>query len=214
MRFVQKISDLETNIAARKKEIPEEWKAVRILVKEKNSSFELLDNANHRFDLAGMERIAGKVTQETMHLLNQRAKIIKRNPEKTSLEEAVLSDLSAFRVKRENIKDFPGWMGSISRIEAEKRLAGKPAGTYLLRKGDGVNESIGKNLSDMYQQQIFPFLLTVAQVGGGVSEFLLLQTDWGWTLYKDDPYLEEYEYFEKLSSLLTRIYPIAKNPLL
>lgn len=214
MRFVQKISELEANIAARKREFPEEWKAVRMIVNEKSSSFELFDNTNHRIKLTELERLAGKVTQETIHLLNQRAKVIKRNPEKTSLEEAVLSDLSAFRVKRETIENFPGWMGSISRIEAEQRLADKPVGTYLLRKGDTVTESIGKNLSESYQQNIIPFLLSVAAGEGKVSEFLLLQTDWGWTLYRDDPYLEEYEHFEKFSSLLSRIHPLAKNPLL
>ena len=117
------------------------------------------------------------------------------------------------RISMENIENFSGWMGPISRIEAEERLNNKPVGTYLLRQADDVTASIGKNLSEMHHQQILPFLLTAAIEGGEVTDFLILHTKWGWTLYQDDPYLEEYEYFAKFQSLIDSLRPIAVKPL-
>ena len=110
-----------------------------------------------------------------------------------------------------------GWMGSLSRIEAEHKLDGKPVGTYLLREGDGLTASTAFHLAQENLLEIVPYLLTVVEGEEKIADILIIQTNRGWILYHDDPNLSDkalYTYFPTLRAVLDYLKPIATRPVL
>src|SRR5690606_17136074 len=103
-----------------------------------------------------------------------------------------------------------------SRKEAEEFLKEKPVGTYLLREGDSVTQSMVKCLSETNHMSIRPLILTTVEKEEKISDLLLLQTELGWTLYLDDPLLKSplYHYHFSLQDLLDSLKEIACYPLL
>ncbi len=225
MRFAQKISALEHRIARKgtKKESAEDWKEIHIVVQQKSARdvphFEVRDTHNHSLKLkpSDLDPLAWRIASETLDILNKKAKEVKGHPEMLP-EEAVLQDLSSIRLspQKEQIEDLPGWMGSMSRIAAEEKLMRKPVGTYLLREGDEITISMAFHFSEENFLSIHPYVLTVVEKDQKISEFLLLQTDQGWTFYHDDPNLKDreiYRYYPSAQALLRSLNQIAKHPI-
>ncbi len=226
MRFAKKISSLEHHISRSRKvgrgETPGDWKEIQIIVSQETPAevahFEVLDAKNRSLNPADIEPLAWKIASETLDILNQKAEQVKGENKDLLPEEVVLKDLSSIHisVSKDRIEDLPGWMESLSRIEAEQMLQGKPVGTYLLREGDELTVSISFHVAEENLLQIRPYLLTVVEQEGKVSDILLLQTGKGWTLYQDDPNLKDpvlYKYFSSPQGLLRQISGIARFPL-
>ena len=224
MRFAQKISALEHHISRKgsRKETIEDWKEIQIVVHQKSARetahFEVRDAQNHSLKASDLDPIAWRIASETLDVLNSKAKEIKGQQGGMLAEEAVLQDLSSIHLtsQRERIEDLPGWMGSLSRIDAEQILNGKAVGTYLLREGDEITLSIAFHFSEENLLSIHPYLLTVVEIDQKISDILLLQTDKGWTLYHDDPNLKDrelYPFSPSLQALLHELSPIARQPL-
>lgn len=222
MRFAQKISAIERHIVRKGKENIEDWKEIHIVVHQKNSKavahFEVVDTRDHSLKPADLAPIAWKIASETIEVLNEKAKEVKAAAPEMLAEEAILSDLSSIHLAqaKEQVEGVPGWMGSLSRIDAEKILASRPIGTYLLRHGDEITVSIAFHFSEENLFPIYPYLLTVVEKEEKISDILLLQTGKGWTLYHDDPNLKDadlYRYHSSLQALLQSIYKIARYPL-
>ncbi|PIS02886.1 MAG: hypothetical protein COT85_02315 [Chlamydiae bacterium CG10_big_fil_rev_8_21_14_0_10_42_34] len=224
MRFARRIKALEQHISQKEgnADKAEDWKEVRIVVHEKSKKdpvqFEVKDAHNESLNTKDLEPLAWRIAGETMDVLNQRAKEVLGKMHNRLAEEAVLEDLSTIYVieSKERIDDLPGWMGSLSRIDAEEILDGKPLGTYLLREGDEITVSIAFHFSEENLLAIHPYLLTVVEADEKISDVLLLQTNKGWTLYQDDPNLQDgmlYEYFSSPQGLLQKISGTAKYPL-
>lgn len=216
MRFAQKISNIESHISRRggKKETAEEWKEIRIIVQQESpgeaAHFEVQDAQNQSLKPTEIDPLAWRIASETLDLLNLKAKEVVGKHTEMLPEEAVLKDLSSIHISpvKEQIENFPGWMGSIDRIEAEQILNGKPEGTYLLRQGDELTLSISFHFEEENLLQIHPYLVTVVEKEGKISDILLLQTNKGWTLYHDDPNLNDaalYQYCPSLRSLLLKL---------
>lgn len=222
MRFPQKIRALEHHIAKRtNKETVEEWKEVRIVVRQNSRRepvhFELLDTENHSLKSSDLEPLSWRVTKETLAVLNQKVKEVKRSD--MLPEEAALQDLSSiqFELQSDGIETLPGWMGSLNRIEAEVRLTGKMVGTYLIRDGDEITLWMSFQFAEENHLYIRPYLLTVVETEEKISDILLLKTDKGWILYNDDPNLADeitYHYYPSPQSLVRSLHKIATNPLM
>lgn len=113
-------------------------------------------------------------------------------------------------------RHIPGWAGHISRIEAEHRLEGQAVGTFVLRDGDDLNDRILSALQRSNREHLESCLLTVVASEGKISEYLIVHTPEGWTLYQDNPDLRDhsqYKFSHTLDELLTKISSIAKRPL-
>jgi hypothetical protein len=216
MRFAKKISEIENHISRKggKKEIPEDWKEIRIIVQQDNpgqaAHFEVQDAQNQSLKPAEIDPLAWRIASETLDVLNLRAKEVLGQHAEMLPEEAVLKDLSNIHIskEKEQIENFPGWVGSIGRIEAEQILNGKAVGTYLLREGDELTLSISFHFAEENLLEIHPYLVTVVEKEGKISDILLLQTNKGWTLYHDDPDLNDkalYQYFPSLRTLLLKL---------
>lgn len=224
MHFVKKISYLASQVLKepRKKETPEDWKKVQIIVSQSSATdkprFEILDNENDALTPKGLEPLAWKVASETVALLNQKSAQIPKIATETLPEKEVLKDLSSIHisVNLKKIEDLPGWMGFLSRLEAEEILQNHSTGTYLLREGDDLTVSIVFHVSEENALSIRPYLLTVVESPGKISDILLLETNQGWTCYHDDPNLKDktlYKYFSTPQELLAQFKMIARFPL-
>lgn len=223
MRFAQKISALEHHISRKgtRKESAEDWKEIHIIVQQNTpreaASFEVLDNSDHALNPSDIDPLAWRIASETVDVLNARAKEVKGTHGEMLPEEEVLHDLSTIHLatQKERIEDLPAWKGSLSRIEAEKKLMGKPIGTYLLREGDEITVSISFHFAEENLLSIHPYLLTAVEEEGKVADILLLETNKGWIVYHDDPNLKDpklYHYYPTAQSLLHTL-SMARHPL-
>lgn len=224
MRFAQKISALEHHIARKgsRKESAEDWKEIQIIVHQKtpreSAHFEVLDTHNHSLKPSDLDPLAWRIASETVEVLNQKAKEVKGTHAEMLAEEAVLHDLSSIHLstQKEQIEDLPGWMGSLSRIEAEQILENKPVGTYLLREGDEITVSIAFHFSEENLLSIHPYLITVVEKDLKIADILLLKTEKGWIQYHDDPNLKDsllYQYYPSPQAILHALHQIARNPI-
>lgn len=218
MRFAQKISALEKELLQNSKKgaSHQDWKEIVIVVHDGSMpAFEVVDAKNHPLNPKELDPLAWKVASETISILNFRAK--EDGFEKGPIEKAVLRDFSQIHLiaKEDQIEGFPGWMGSLTRLEAEKRLEGKKIGTYLLREGDEITLSCMFHLQEENLTHIRSFLMTVVQEEAKISDILLLKTDQGWSFYHDDPNLHDlkiYRYFPSFEALLDQLRSIAAYP--
>lgn len=220
MRFAQKISSLSFPRKPNPFVHPSDWKEIHLIVVDPSPQelvqFEVLDTKDCSLKPSELEPIAWKIASETLHVLNQKAKEIRRVDIGLLPEEQILQDLSFIQlsIHKEPIENFSGWAGSISRLEAEKKLQGKPEGTYLLREGDEITLSIAFQLGETNLLSVHPYLLTVVEKQGKISDLLLLDTDRGWIFYEDDPDLKDQAYpcFAHLSDLLNMLKERARHP--
>lgn len=219
MRFAQKISSLEQHFPRKAKGSPEDWKEVRLIVEQKSSQapvhFEVRDTHNKELKPADVEPLAWRIANETLEVLNVKGKEVHAVPPEMLPEEMVLQDLSSIHLSPHGgrIDDLPGWAGHINRIEAERKLANKAVGTYLLREGDPVTVSLAFQLSLSNRTSAHPYILTVVEKEKKISDCLILHTDKGWLHYSDEPHLDRYKCFPTPHALLNELSPFARHPL-
>lgn len=224
MRFAKKITALEYRISKKtvETEAAGDWKEVRMVVFEKKkakpSHFEINDPHDAPLKPSDVDPLAWKIASETLTILNQKAAEIEHLPESVLPEEAVLEDLSSIHLgaPKEEIEDLPGWMGTLDRLEAELRLNQKPVGTYLLREGDKVTRRASYHIGEENFLSIHPYVLTVVEEEGKISDILILKTNMGWMFYHDNPNLKDkdvYSYYSSPRELLGSIQKVARYPL-
>jgi hypothetical protein len=116
---------------------------------------------------------------------------------------------------QENIKDLPGWKGSINHEDAEKLLLSKEPGTYLLRLEDPITESIKENLKKANDNDIECYVLTIVEEFDKIEDILLIKMKDKWLLFHDDPDLKDnfYHQFNSLKDILESLKTKAKYPL-
>lgn len=209
MRFAQKISNIE--LSRKSTGVAEDWKEAHLIVHTKDKlHFEMKD-------LSDLEPLSQRIANETVEILNQKADELTTIPQEMLEEEAVLQDLTTLHIgsTKEQIQDMPGWMSSISRIDAEKMLKNRPVGTYLLREGDEITIASAFHFEEQIHLNIHPYLLTVVETEEKIVDIILFQTSKGWTFYHDDPNLKDpiYHYFPNAKALISSIGSIAKRPL-
>lgn len=219
LRFAQKITQLEHHFPRKPKTALEDWMGLLIEVHEKGEyevHFEFKDESGHPLKAQGLDPLAWKIAKETLRVLNLKGKDIHKITPEVLLEEAALQDLSNIHLAppKEEIEDLPGWAGSINRLQAEQMLTKEPIGTYLLREGDEIIQCSAFHLEETNQVAVHPFVLTDVQKDEKISDILLLQTDKGWTLYQDDPNLDDlaYHFYASPQALIFTLKDFAKIP--
>lgn len=220
MRFPEKIRSLEPRFSRGLKGSPADWKETHLIVKNDSKSkvhFEVLDESDRALQPSDLERVAWEIANETLQVLNLMAEEAKATIADQLPEEVVLQDLTAIHmaVSPGKLENQAGWQGSISRIEAEKRLAKKSIGTYLLREADSVSRLTAAQLSQENRLALYPYILTVVEEEGKIGERLLFQTERGWFCYREEPNLRDsgYQYYSTLSALLFSLQSYARYPL-
>jgi hypothetical protein len=222
MRFAKSINALETHISKRasQQDSVADWKEVKIIVFEKGKKdaahFEIGDSLEHPLESSDIDPLAWKIAGETLAILNQKAKHC--HSDSKLPEEELLSDLSDVRLfsTKDEISDLPGWVGTLERKEAEKRLLQKSVGTYLLRAGDEATFKAAFHLEEANSISVYPYLITMVDEDEKISEILILKTSLGWTIYSDNPDLKDrtvYSYYPSIKELLQSMGNLAKNPL-
>lgn len=191
----------------------EEWIQIQLEV-------ENVDNQIPHFSLdsespSELTALASRILSETLNTLNQLAiqNPTQGFPEIPEME--LLTNLPNLDLELPGAADMPGWKGEIDRMAAEKFLNYCPKGTYLLRQGDEFAYAVAESLSETHKMRVKPCLITIKEEDKRVSEALFLFTDLGWTIYRDNPELNdpEYQYFSTLQETLWVLAPQAKKPL-
>lgn len=222
MRFAKKIDFLEAHLVRKegKKESAADWKEVLFTYRWASPGwvFELVDLKGHALNPHFFSESAWQIASETMNYFNYRAKEVGEPKGEISLLDLVLEDLSSIHLAppQERIESQPGWSGALSRIQAEERLKNRPIGTYLLRQGDEVTLSMASHLAEENLLSVRPYLMTLVEEEEKIADILLLQTNKGWTLYRDDPDLQDralYPFFPSFQLLLRHIHPKAQFPI-
>jgi hypothetical protein len=199
----------------------EEWIEIRIQVEvreNKSARFDARNEKNQPFKTGGLAPLARRIVVETLETLNS---IAREHPPKTPdilPEEAALEDLSEIHLSeiKDTMEEMPGWCGEIDRIKAEKKLQNQPLGTYLLHGTGPITRIVVLRLSDSNQMTVKACLITIKDIDKKISEQLILQTDLGWTIYRNNPNLKdlkEYTYFNSLPEALRNLELRAKTPL-
>lgn len=191
----QRIHELEERLSKERKGERDlsSWKEVQLNVSSVSGK--------PHFGVVGLEALeigAQKVIRASLEILNGEAPA-----EKGALPERELETL-------------PGWAGRVDRMGAEKLLRGCPVGTYLLREADSIIQSSTFHMAKENHLAVHPFILTIVEEGGKISDILLLKTEKGWLIFADDPNLEDpeiYKYFPSVALILVEMNQIAKFPL-
>lgn len=209
MRFAQKISELEHRVfrKEKRKEGAADWKETHLIVEQsaRETHFELLDAKDHPIKPSELDPLAWKIAKETVQVLNLKSQESKAPPE-TLPEEAALQDLSSIHLTtlKGGIEELSGWAGTLNRFEAEEKLQKQAPGTYLIREADPLTISSIAWLQEENLLSIQPYLLSILEKNGKISEILILQTEKGWTYYQDEPNLHSrrYHFFHSPRDLL------------
>jgi len=214
MSFDQKISITGTKNPIHLLKV-EDLKVLRIIVTgDKAPLFETEDLGN-----LGLSDEAMRVAQETMDVLNLRSKEIKKNSSDELPEAIVLQNLSWVKMaRRADLHQLPGWVGDISRKEAEKRLKSCEIGTYLIRKPDdltldGAAEQAVIDIGDHNHTSIDSFVITFVGFEEKISEYLILYTESGWMLFNDEPILKNSPKYDSFENLLKQLGPHVYKPI-
>jgi hypothetical protein len=220
MRFAQKISELEHRFPQKGqlKNSAQNWKEVQIVVHQKNAQevvFEVTDEGSDQLTESGLKPTAFKVAKETIDVLNRKAKEVRIPAGESLSEEIVVKNLSSLRVEENPIEHLAGWVGTISREQAERLLENQLEGSYVIREGDALTESAAFHLGKTNSSLIRPYLLTVVESEEKISDILILHTDKGWTFYKDDPDLKNraYHFHRSPDFLIQSLSPLLKYPI-
>lgn len=219
LRFAQKINNLESQIAQKGKSRAHPSDLIKVQIRviqlKGETHFEICDETGRPLNLSGLQQLAKRIVRETIDVLNQKG----REPAGESgllPEEAALQDLSQIHLSppRERIEELPGWKGSLSRLEAEELLARSPVGTYLLREADSLTGEASEQLSKSNAAHVRACVITFVEEEGKISDILLLETDKGWTLYKDDPNLRDriYQFHSSPQALIHTLSRCASHP--
>ncbi len=219
IEFSWKIDPLRLHPKMRLSGEASEWREAQMKVEQQNGSvhFSLKDVAQNEFKGEGVEHLAFQVIRETLDALNRMALHTHIHAGALSPEREVLKDLSQLSLETSSLRidDMPGWVGSMSRFDAEALLRKQASGTYLLRSADEGSSAIAFHLSEENRMDVRAFLCTVAQSTHKIVDILLLDTEKGWAVYRDNPDLNavEYHYFTSLQALMHSLHSHVKRPI-
>ncbi len=183
------------------------WQEIHFVVEDKQQTvhFHVTGPKDLALKPTDLDPLAVRILFETLDALNELASQYRPSAE-TPPEKEVLQHIAALHVApaQESIESMQGWSGPLSRLEAEKILFGRPIGTYLLREGDW-GDVVAKAFAETNKMPMKGYILTFVEGEDKISDRLLLQTPWGWTIACDNSDLSSpvYEYHQSLNALLS-----------
>ncbi len=215
IRFIkqrEKIQDVAFDIKEEEGWDIGDWRQIHVIVHNPdkgNKAFEILDQVNEKFDEGELEKIARRIMQETLEVLNKKAISY---PGEGRVEDYVLNDVSEFELaaSSEEFLKSPAFKGAITREQAEGLLTSKEVGTYLIRDLDTVAESTKCCFVKENGVNSEGFILTVKTDDDQYAEYFLLKNE-KWMVYNDNPdYQKQTSQFASFEHLLFSIPKVKK----
>lgn len=216
IRFTQKIEILSREFPKQKNENIADWQEIYFEAEGdgKSVQFHLTDEQRKPLNAKDFDPLAVRILFETLDVLNKLASLYHAIsgilPEKEALQH--LSDLHIAPI-RESIEHVAGWSGYLSRVDAETKLRGHPVGTYLIRKGESFEENLAIRIGKANHMTIHVCNVTFVEGTKKISDYLLIQTDMGWAVCRDEMDLSLYQYHPTLQALLDTLKSKIKTPL-
>ncbi len=195
-----------------------DWQKILLVVEEDAGTvnFQITNPEGSSIQPNQFDPIAARILLETLDVLNQLAALYHAVAEMLP-EDSVLQNLSDIQITdaEDPIEQMPGWCGKLSRIQAEKKLLSSPPGVYLFHTGDQIAEDVAKDLGQTNHMDVKAYALTFVEADKKISEKLLLHTQKGWTVCRDESNLLSpvYQYFPTLKALLLSFRDQANSPL-
>lgn len=219
MRFAKRIAALEHHLTRERKGSAEDWKEIHLIVEQSKEEirFEALDSQDQPLKASDLQPLAWKIASETVKVLNLKS----REERPTSLEvlpeEALLQDLSSIHLSsdQDRIEHLPGWANNIDRCQAERLLWNSLPGSFLIREADSLTKQTAFHLTESNGFSIQPYLVTFVEKESKISDLIILKTDYGWTVYQDDPVLSNpaYHYSSTIDEFLQTLHHRLKHPI-
>lgn len=197
---------------------PNEWTCIRFHFSPSNFSQESfsvgISNVNEKhFSWEELQPEAFFNLKETIKTIQFISKFLPKLKSFSSvLKEFSLTNIDTL------FKHFPSqdiiheaWH-NLDRNECEQVLLNHPPGVFLFRK-DEFASILEDQLSLTHKQKITCITLSYASSIKKISDLTLVKTNEGWTLYNDNPDLEEAKY-PSVYSLLDSMRGVCNTPLL
>ena len=220
IRFAQSIEILHRQPSASvEKGNPADWQEIHLIAENEGQTvhFRMTGPQGNSLKPTELDPLAVRILFETLDVLNQLATLYHPIPEKELPEDTVLQDLSNIHISavQPSIQMMPGWAGGVDRIEAERKLQDLPQGSYLIRMADGPVQGLVQSLALANKTFIKLYVVTFVADEERMSERLLIETEWGWTVCRDDSDLASpvYHYYASLNSLLQSLSDQIKTPI-
>jgi len=160
-----------------------------------------------------LQPLVEEILSEMLSILNELASLYAIGKESSS-EKDLLEHLSEieFEQGEESIEKMPGWVGKLRRLQAEKKLIDHPPGSYLIRY---VDDGVAEELSAINQMKVKTYVVTFVEPEGKISDILLLNTERGWTICRDESDLRSslYKFHPTLLGLLSSIKDKVVTPI-
>jgi len=196
---------------------PADWKEIHFLVAGDPDSvrFRLTGSRGEPFNPVDFDPLAIRILFETLNALNRLA-FLYSHPKAQQPEAALLEHIGQIHVSpiHESVEKRPEWAGGLTRLEAERELANRMPGSFLLHHGDEVVGWIARVLAETNNVSIKVYVATFVEQGKKISDSLLIQTEWGWTVCRDESDLSDpvYQYNPSLDALLESLRDRAIQP--
>ena len=218
MRFAQKISELEHDLAKHGKDANVDWEEIHLTVEDERGvvHFRLSDVHGKHLKPSHFDALAWKIADETLKALNEIAETYEAAAKEELPEGVALAKVKASSEKH-RIEDTPGFVQKHpTRLEAEKMLLDRPIGTYLISRGNETIQEVAKRLSETNGMMVRVYVLTVVERAEKISDILIVHTKFGWTVFADNPLLNSpiYHHSASLTALLEILHHRASKPMI
>jgi hypothetical protein len=179
--------------------VQEEWKelflSVRLDGDQGDARFYLSNQEGQGVRSQEFELLAWQIANETINALNE-----------------LISDLVS---QAKQIRKKPAFIKkAISRLETEKLFQGKRVGTYIITEPDQAIIEVAYRMAKSNDMVLSLYILSILEEKN-LNQYILIESDFGWTLLSDEPDLQSpvYKHFPNLPLLLRTLSPREKFPI-
>ncbi len=205
IRFAQRIGGPERLLSPGAMGSDGDWEEISLICEDEEecAHFRIAGPRGSSLNPANLDPVVVRILFEMLDILNELASQYHGD------ENAVLQHLSEIHISpvSASIESMRGWSGKLSRIEAESALLDHLPGSYMFREGEAWTGPVARAFSEANKMTVTLYVLTFVEEEGKIAERLLIQTEWGWTLARDESDLSSplYQHHPNLDALLYSI---------